>query len=148
MLVVVASSLIASAGFWATMQLIITRKGRTAEAARVAADTERIKQEAASGDVARQKLISEVSDAALRAADSRYAHLHDDYDEVKSENKEQRAEIRDQRAVIATLVDVFGVLVFRMRVAPDGDDLITLKVSSQEFLASRAALDEARIRLR
>lgn len=141
MLITVAMALIASAGFWATMQLIITRKGRTAEIARQQAETERIKQDAASGDITRQKLISEVTNAALRTADSRYAHLRDDYDLLKDQN-------REQRTVVVTLVDVLESLVFKMRAVPDAYDQISLCVSSQEFMTARAALQEARTHLR
>lgn len=141
MLVTVALALIASAGFWATMQLVITRKGRTAEVARQQAETEKVKQEAASGDITRQKLISEVTDAALRTADSRYAHLRDDYDVLNDKNKEQRI-------VIVTLVDILDSLVFKMRAATDSAEQISLCVSSKEFLTARAALQEARTHLR
>lgn len=141
MLLTVVLALITSAGFWAVLQLVITRKGRTAEIARQQAETEKVKQEAASGDINRQKLISEVTDAALRTADSRYAHLHDDYEELKTQSKEQRV-------VIVTLVDVLDHLVFKMRAAADATDQISLCVSSQEFLTARAALQEARTHLR
>lgn len=127
MLITVALALIASAGFWATMQLIITRKGRTAEAARQSAEAEKLKQDAATGAVEKRKLIDEIETAAV-------ARIHKDYD--------------IQRGVIVTLVDVLETLVFRMRSASNSDDQIVLVVSNEEYLACRAALNEARKKLR
>lgn len=134
MLVTVALALIASAGFWATMQLIITRKGRTAEIARQQAETEKLKQDVATGEVARRKLLAEVESTALAAADARYDKL--------------AAQSGHQRAIIVTLVDIMDTLVFRMRAAPDSNDQINLAVSSHEYLAARSALNEARTHLR
>jgi hypothetical protein len=50
LLMTTLAAVVTSAGFWACLQLIITRKGRTAEIARQKAETEKIQQEAASGD--------------------------------------------------------------------------------------------------
>lgn len=141
MLLTVLMALIASAGFWGCVQLLLTRKGRIAEAARVQADAEKLKQDAVTGETTRRKLIDEIQEAALRTADSRYAHLRDDYDELKDGNKQSRI-------VIVTLVDVLDSLVFKMRATPDADGNISLCVTAQDFLTARTALTEARQHLR
>lgn len=134
MLLTVVLALITSAGFWAVLQLFITRKGRTAEVARQYAETEKLQQDIATGAIEKRKLMAEVESAALAAADLRYEKLE--------------AQSGLQRSVIVTLVDVLETLVFRMRAAPDSEDQIVLKVSSQEFLTARAALNGARTHLR
>lgn len=141
MLLTIGLALIASAGFWATMQLIITRKGRTAEIARQYAETEKLKQSISTGEIEKRKLMADVESAALAAADSRYAHLHDDYNALTDTCKEQRT------AMVA-LIDVLDMLVFRMRAAPDSLDQIALTVSSTEYLTARATLNDARTHLR
>lgn len=140
-MVTVVLAVITSAGFWSVLQLVITRKGRVAEISRQDAETEHLRQTVLTGDIERKKLMADVESAALASADRRYGHLRNDYDEVKAEAKEQRA-------VIVTLVDVLDTLVFRMRAAPDSNDQIVLSVSSQEFLTARAALVESRKHLR
>lgn len=140
-MVTVALAVITSAGFWSILQLIITRKGRIAEISRQDAETEHIRQTVLTSEVERKKLITEVESAALASADRRYAHLRDDYDEIKGYYKEQRE-------ALVTVVDVLDTLVFRMRAAPDSHDQITLSVSSNEFLTARSALVEARKHLR
>jgi hypothetical protein len=145
LLMTTLGAMITSAGFWGVLQLIITRKGRTAEVARQKAETEKTQQEAASGEINRQKILAEAQvvsqEAALRSADVRYAGLRTDYDELKVQSKEQRA-------IIATLVEIMDTLVFRMRTAAGDDERIVVSVTAQEFLAARAALSEARTHLR
>lgn len=140
-MVTVVIAVISSTGFWAVLSLFITRKGRTAEMSRQDAETEQLRSSIATGDIERRKLMADVESAALASADRRYAHLRDDYDEIKNYYKEQRE-------ALVTVVDVLDTLVFRMRAAPDSYDQITLSVSSQEFLTARAALVEARKHLR
>lgn len=127
MLVTVALALIASAGFWATMQLIITRKGRTAEAARVLAETEKTKKDILTGDIERRKLIDEIEAKAV-------ARLKDDY--------------ATQRGVLVTVIDVLEMFMFRMRSAPNSEDQIILTISNEEYLTARATLNDARIKIR
>lgn len=126
-LVTVALALITSAGFWATVQLIVTRKGRTAEAAQLVAKTEKTRQDIATGEIDRRKLIDEIEANAVK-------RLHDDHDK--------------QRGVIVMLIDVLETFMFRMRAAPHDDDLITLTITNAEYLSTRATLNDARIKLR
>lgn len=140
LLMTMLGGVITSAGFWAVLQLVITRKGRVAETARQNAETEKVKQEAQSGELSRQRILAEAQvvsqKAALDSADIRYAGLRTDYDELKVQSKEQRA-------VLSTLVEIIDTLVFRMRTATD-EDRIIVAVTAQEYLAARAALSEAR----
>lgn len=133
-LVTVTLAIITSAGFWSVLQLMITRKGRVAEISRQDAETERLRQNIATGAIEKQKLMAEVESVALAAADIRYEKL-----ETQSGN---------QREVMVTLVDVLETLVFRMRAAPDSENQIVLKVSNEEYLTARAALNKARTHLR
>lgn len=145
LLMTAVGSVITSAGFWAVLQLVITRKGRTAEIARQNAETEKVKQDAQSGELSRQKILAEAQvvsqKTALESADVRYVGLRADYDELKLQSK-------GQREVISMLVEIMDTLVFRMRAATGDDDRIVVSVSAQEFLAARAALSEARMHLR
>lgn len=141
MLMTAALAVVTSAGFWGVLNLMVTRKGRTAEIARQNAETEKIRQETMSGENTRLKLLAEaqvaVQEEALKSGDVRYAGLRTDYDEVKIQCKEQRV-------VIATLVEIMDTMVFRMRTAPNDEDRIIVSVTAQEYLTARAALSEAR----
>jgi uncharacterized protein HemX len=146
--VTVIVALVSGTGGWGVLQFILTRTGRKAEIARQQAETERATQES---EKFKQETAAHESDllqraqviaqrTALDSAAKRYRELREDYEE-------QRRSLRALRSATETLIDVVDAIAARMRPTKESETVM-VKVSAQEYLATRSAIAEARRHLR
>jgi hypothetical protein len=146
--VTIIVALVSGTGGWGVLQFILTRTGRKAEIARQLAEAEKATQE---GERVKLETAAHESDllqraqviaqrTALDSAAKRYRELREDYEE-------QRRSLRALRSATETLIDVVDSIAARMRPTKESE-VVMVKVSAQEYLATRSAIAEARRHLR
>lgn len=146
--VTIIVALVSGTGGWGILQFILTRTGRKAEIARQLAEaeksaqeSERFKQEIATHEtdlLQRAQVVAQRT--ALDSAAKRYRELREDYEE-------QRQSLRALRSATETLIDVVDAIAARMRPTKESE-IVMVKVSAAEYLATRTAIAEARRHLR
>jgi hypothetical protein len=132
-------ALVSGTGGWATLQLVINRRGRKAEAGRVEAETEAKKAEAKKTEADRLALLAEVERKAYAsaeaAADRRYGNLEKDYEKC-------RAGLQELKDSVGPLIDAIEAIMARV-VPLNGHD-VTVTVTGAEIATVRAAIREGR----
>lgn len=132
-------ALVSGTGGWATLQLIINRRGRKAEAGRLEAETEARKMDAAKTEAERLALLAEVERKAYAAAeasaDKRYATLERDYERCA-------AELFELRNVIEPVLDAIDVIMTGIQ--PSIGDDVTITVTKADIITVRGSLRTAR----
>jgi hypothetical protein len=132
-------ALVSGTGGWATLQLVINRRGRKAEAGRLEAETEAKKKEAAKTEAERLALLSEVERKAYAAAemsaDKRYSTLERDYDRCT-------VALNELRNVIEPVLDAIDVIMAGIQ--PSIGDDVTITVTKADIITVRGSLRTAR----
>lgn len=156
-IVIIVGSLIGTKAFWDLLQLIVNRKGRKAEIARQESTVE-IEKEKSKTDVEHAKVLrlqaiaelrAEGQEEALRAWKTAYERLEADTGDCRSKYERCHTELETVYDVAVTLTDVIAAFVAKMRATADeSSDLVIMKVTSQEFLDLRKAVQHARIHLK
>jgi molecular chaperone GrpE (heat shock protein) len=149
MTVVVA--LVSGTGGWSILQFILNRTGRKAEIARQHAETEKIKEDVEANN---RKVLAAAQiaaqQAALESSRERYSQLRNDYDESRREFAElrdsSRLQFNDLRSATEELIDIMET--FLSQVAPkNGDDVIIIPMTTEDYRAARTAIRLARSHL-
>lgn len=132
-------ALVSGTGGWATLQLIINRRGRKAEAGRLEAETEARKMDAAKTEAERLALLAEVERKAYAAAeasaDKRYSTLERDY---------ERCAVRldSLRDAVGPLLD--AIVAIMAGVQPPIGHEVTITVTSEEVATVLKCVRESR----
>lgn len=118
--VTVAVALVSGTGGWSALQFIINRKGRTAEAARLTAQTEQAYLETQQAEAKRQQILADLQARAQQIAIESAANA---YERVTKECDNCRAELKDLRRATETLVrlveNALPFLLLVDKVVPD-----------------------------
>lgn len=138
-LAVAVIALVSGTGGWATLQLVINRRGRKAEAGRQEAEAELSKAAAKKTEADRLALLAEVERkayaAAERSADKRYAALEKDYGRVT-----QRLDaLRD---AVGPMIDAIDAIMAGIR--PSTGNEVTITVTNAEIATVHTSVREAR----
>lgn len=130
-LVTFVVALVSGTGGWSVLQMIINRKGRKAEAARLTAQTEQAHLETQQAEAKRQQILSDLQARAQQIAIESASNA---YERVTAECDACRAELKDLRRATETLVRlVEDALPYLAALAdivpPDFEDRVRLAIS-------------------
>lgn len=102
---------VSGTGGWATLQLIINRRGRKAEAARTQAEAEKNREESKRIDAERRKALQEIqSDAqklALESSREAVSRISEDLGSCRRDLTETRSELVHNQHATEGLIDAF-----------------------------------------
>lgn len=131
---------VSGTGGWATLQLVINRRGRKAEAARQEAESEFQRAQAKKSEAERMVLLAEVERKAYTAAEAsaerRYVAIERDYLRCN-------AGLDNLRNAVGPLIAAIDAIIGRAKPAGPGQDA-TLTVTEAETITVRNAVTEAR----
>ena len=143
---VILAAIAGSTGLWGTVQLLINRSGRKAEAARAQSEQEKATAEAKKAEAERIALLAEVERKAYAAAEEsanrRYAALEEDYDRCRGDVAELRHDNAELRSAVEPLIEAIAAIM--ARVTPSNGTDVNLTVTGAEIATVRTAVREAR----